>query len=66
MTKVIIEGMMCMRCVAHAKQALETLGSDVNVDLDSGLATLNTTATDEQIIKAILDAGYEVKEITRE
>lgn len=66
MTKVIIEGMMCMKCVAHAKQALEKLGSDVEVSLDDGLATLNTSASDEEIKKAIDDAGYEVKEIIHE
>ena len=66
MTKVIVEGMMCMRCVGHVKQALEKLGSDVNVSLDDGIATLNTNASDEEITAAIEDAGYEVKEITHE
>lgn len=66
MTKVIIEGMMCMRCVAHAKQALESLGTDVNVELENGEATLNTNASDEEIKNAIMDAGYEVKEIIHE
>ena len=63
MTKVFIEGMMCMRCVAHATKALDALGSDVTVSLDDGLATLNTNASDEEIINAIEEAGYEVKEI---
>ena len=66
MTKVIIEGMMCMRCVAHAKKALENLGTDVNVELENGEATLNTNATDEEIKNAISEAGYEVKEIIHE
>ena len=63
MKTVIIEGMMCERCVAHAKKALETLGNDVTVNLEDGKATLETSASDEEIVSAIEDAGYEVKEI---
>lgn len=63
MKTVIIEGMMCERCVSHAKKALEALGTDVNVSLEDGKATLNTTATNEEVINAIEEAGYEVKEI---
>lgn len=63
MKTVIIEGMMCERCVAHVKKALETLGTDVIVSLDENKATLNTIATNEEIINVIEEAGYEVKEI---
>ena len=63
MKTVIIEGMMCERCVAHVKKALETLGTDVIVSLDENKATLNTDATNEEIINVIEEAGYEVKEI---
>jgi len=63
MKTIIIEGMMCERCVAHAKKALEELGSDVEVSLKDAKATLNTNASDQEIIDAIENAGYEVKEI---
>ena len=66
MTKVLIEGMMCNNCANHAKKALETLGSDVQVDLENKCATLNTSASYEEITKAIEDVGYEVTGITRD
>ena len=61
---VKIEGMMCEHCVAHVKEALKALGADVEVSLENGEAVLNNTAlSDEDITKAITDAGYEVTEI---
>ncbi|MBR5755660.1 MAG: metal-transporting ATPase, partial [Erysipelotrichaceae bacterium] len=58
---VNIEGMMCMHCVAHVKEALEALGADVEVSLEEKKAWLKDTAlTDEQITSAIEEAGYEV------
>ena len=61
---VIIEGMMCEHCVAHVKEALKALGADVEVSLENGEAVLSNTALcDEDITKAITDAGYEVTEI---
>lgn len=63
MKTLIIEGMMCERCLAHVQKALEQIGSDVVVSLQDGKATLNTSKTNEEIIAAIEEAGYEVKEI---
>ncbi|MCR5096534.1 MAG: cadmium-translocating P-type ATPase [Erysipelotrichaceae bacterium] len=61
---VKIEGMMCEHCVAHVKEALKALGADVEVSLENGEAVLSNTAlSDEDITKAITDAGYEVTEI---
>ena len=61
---VKIEGMMCEHCVAHVKEALKALGADVEVSLENGEAVLSNTAlSDENITKAITDAGYEVTEI---
>ena len=58
---VLIEGMMCMHCVAHVEEALKNLGADVRVSLEEGKAYLSDTAlTDEQIREAITDAGYTV------
>ncbi len=58
-----IEGMSCMNCVHHVTEALTNLGlSDVNVDLDAKKATVEAgcCTKDEDIKKAIEDAGYEV------
>ena len=58
---VLIEGMMCQHCVAHVSKALQDLGADVKVSLEDKKAYLsNTSLQDEQIIKAVEDAGYEV------
>lgn len=69
MIKVIyIEGMMCERCKKHVEDALKEIGLyDVNVLLDKNKATTtNLTIDNDTIIKAIEDAGYEVKEIINE
>lgn len=62
-----IEGMMCMHCVAHVKAALEKLEgvSDVDVNLNEGNATIETTdqVKDDALKQAITDAGYELSEI---
>lgn len=65
MVKVYIEGMMCNRCVNHVKQALETIGENVEVSLDDNLATLTTNASDQDIISVIENAGYEITKIER-
>ena len=64
---VIIEGMMCKNCVKHVKEALESLGVEVEVSLEEKKAYLKNTSLDDETIKgAIEDAGYEVKEIIHE
>jgi len=61
---VCIEGMMCKKCEAHALKALQDLGAEARVSLEDKKAYLsNTSLSDEQITKAIEDAGYEVVEI---
>ena len=61
---VRIEGMMCEHCVAHVKEALESLGCKAEVSLENNEAVLKDTAlADDQIRQAITDAGYEVTEI---
>ena len=61
---VAIEGMMCKNCEAHALKALQALGADVRVSLEDKKAYLtNTTLSDDDIKKAISDAGYTVTEI---
>ncbi len=60
----VIEGMMCQNCVKHVQRALDNLGVVAEVDLENKKATVTNSATDDTtIIKAISDAGYEVKEV---
>ncbi len=62
-----IEGMMCKHCVAHVTKAL--LGVEgvetVEVSLEAGEAVVcaSNEIADEVLTVAIVDAGYEVKEI---
>ena len=58
-----VEGMMCPRCVAHVKTALEGVKGvkRADVDLDSKTATVVATLKDDSALcKAVVDAGYEV------
>lgn len=57
---VKIEGMMCQNCVKHVQKALDALGVTAVVSLDTHSAIIeNPTVSDEAIIKAINEAGYE-------
>ncbi len=63
--KVIIEGMMCQHCRAHAEKALNGIeGVTATVDLDSKTATVTGEVSDEAIKAAIAEAGYEVVSIS--
>ena len=57
-----VEGMMCMHCVAHVKEALEAVPGvrNVEVSLDEGTAKLEAgmTASDEKLVAAVEAAGY--------
>ena len=45
MTKVMIDGMGCQKCVMHVTEALEGLGvKDINVSLEDKCATFNDEA----------------------
>lgn len=57
---VKIDGMMCMHCVAHVKKALEGIGLTAEVSLEKNQAQVEGEASDEMIIAAVRDAGYEV------
>lgn len=66
MKKVLdIEGMMCQHCVAHVNKALSGIEGveDVEVSLENKNAavTLAADVSDEVLVKAVVDAGYEVK-----
>ena len=62
--KVIIEGMMCMHCRAHAEKALNAIeGVTATVDLESKTAVVTGEVSDEAIRAAIEEAGYQVVSI---
>ncbi len=57
-----VGGMMCPRCVAHVKAALEQVKGtkSVTVSLEQNSATVLSTAAPDQLTTAITTAGYEV------
>ena len=64
MTKTLnVTGMMCQHCVAHVRKALEGVDgvSAVDVNLEAGTATVEAgdSVTDEALVAAVVDAGYE-------
>ena len=62
-----IQGMMCKHCVAHVTKALASVSgvSEVEVSLDEGCAyvTLSDVVSDDCLISAVVEAGYEVSGI---
>lgn len=59
-----VEGMMCPRCVAHVKGALEAVKGvqSVEVSLEEKTATVTGSAPLKALTDAIVAAGYEVRE----
>lgn len=66
--EININGMSCGHCVKHVTNALNEVEgiTQVNVELETNKAIIEAaeSVTDEQIIAAIDDAGYEVVSIT--
>ena len=63
---VYIDGMMCQHCVKRVTEAFKSLGVDAVVDLKKKRAAFpQTEVSDEDITKAVSDAGYTVKKIER-
>jgi len=64
MPTIHIIGMTCQHCVTAVEQALGRVDglTDVEVDLDSATATYSKEKPvfDEDIVKAIEEAGYKV------
>ncbi len=64
---VHIEGMGCMKCVAHVKEALEGLdgvsSAEVSLESNTALITLTKDVADEAIRSAVDEAGYDVAKI---
>ena len=63
--EILINGMMCEHCVNHVTKALNSLNGieDVKVSLKDKNALISGDVSDKEIIDAITNAGYEVKEI---
>ena len=63
--KVGVEGMMCQHCVAHVKNALESIKGvkEAVVDLEAQSATVlaQKSVSQKNIEDAIVQAGYKVK-----
>ncbi|MBQ4088326.1 MAG: heavy metal translocating P-type ATPase [Clostridia bacterium] len=55
-----IDGMMCPRCVAHVKKALDAIGVENEVILEKNCAIVDAAADNDAIKAAITDAGYDV------
>ena len=69
MEKIIkIEGMMCQHCVAHVTKALQTVDGVVKVEVNLKKKTATVEVTDtvsnDVLINAVTDAGYEVKKLS--
>lgn len=63
MKTMLIEGMACAHCVARVEKALNALdGVQATVDLEQKKASIQLTSdvSDETLINAVTDAGYEV------
>ena len=60
-TVLKVEGMMCMHCVAHVKAALEKVPgvTSVEVSLEKNTAVVQGNAKNDELIKAVVDAGYQ-------
>lgn len=67
MKKVLsIEGMSCGHCVAHVKEALESVSgvTKAEVDLGKKQAVVEGASLDDAAMKAaVADAGYEITAI---
>ena len=64
MTKTLnVTGMMCQHCVAHVTKALEGVPgvTSVDVNLEAGTATVEVAdaVSDDALVAAVADAGYE-------
>ena len=60
-----VEGMFCKYCVNRVKKYLETVGTDVSVDLEGKKADFNagSDVNMDTVIKEISEFGFTVKEI---
>ncbi|WP_125152963.1 heavy-metal-associated domain-containing protein [Clostridium rectalis] len=60
---MFIEGMSCMHCVEHIKEALKEIGGnniDVSLSSKTAKAEFNEDVTDNKIKQIIEDYGYKL------
>ena len=62
MTRLTITGMTCGHCQKAVTEALEGVNgvTNVNVDLDTGLATIEGSPDASALIRAVKEEGYGV------
>lgn len=55
-----INGMHSEECIRKVIKALKKIGGDgvVDIDLETGMASIKTEIADEEVTAAILEAGY--------
>ncbi|NCB06061.1 MAG: heavy metal transporter [Clostridia bacterium] len=66
--KITIDGMMCERCVAHVKKALEAVpgvSAEVLLAEKCAVVTLQGAVSDDALRAAVQDAGYDVTGIAQ-
>ena len=68
MTKTLkIEGMMCEHCEMHTKKALEALDGVIKAEVShktgTAVVTLEKSVSDDVLMKAVADQGYQVTDI---
>ncbi|WP_373598818.1 heavy-metal-associated domain-containing protein [Paraclostridium bifermentans] len=66
--KLLVDGMTCMNCVRHLKEALEedingVKVIDVNLEGKYAIVEVEENVTDDMIKSVIDDLGYELKGI---
>lgn len=64
MKKIYISEMTCSHCESKVRSALEGIGGiNIKVDLDQKIVTLDIDRSNEEIIEAIGDYGFDVDNI---
>lgn len=60
MIELKIEGMSCLHCISAVARALKSVPGvmEADVDLTSGLARIEGTASPEALVQAVTEAGY--------
>lgn len=62
---LLVEGMMCEKCVAHVKRALERVEGveEALVDLEGKKAVVRVGAdvSDDVLVDAVVEEGYEAQ-----
>lgn len=65
--EIKVSGMMCQNCVAHVSKALMAIegvsGAEVSLENANAVVTLDRDVTDEELRRAVAEAGYEAGEV---